>query len=136
MRMKKLLLLVGGVLNLFFFAFHLFLGYQIHESTSLPANSRALMEMLNVAGTLMILLFAWASLFCRVDLLHTSLGKVFLWFVMILYASRALEEIILLPHSSLFIFASCLLISVLYAVVFFDSSPSMTAKIPWKEWES
>jgi hypothetical protein len=112
--MSRILLIIGGVLNLLLAAFHIFLGYKIYQIRDIAAGYRALMIMLNAGGTLFIVLFTVASLAFIQDMLTTRLGKLVTLFVALLYASRAIEEIIVSPKFSAFIFGICVLISAIY----------------------
>jgi hypothetical protein len=51
--------------------------------------------MFNVGETLVVFFFAYASFFCRKELLTTSLGKAVLTLILLTYLSRAVEEVIL-----------------------------------------
>jgi hypothetical protein len=115
--MHRPLLLVGGALNTLLALFHVFLGWKIHHFPGLAPGYKALMEMLNAGGTLMIVLFAVASLACVEEMLSTRLGKLMLGCVFAVYFSRAVEEIIVSPRFSPGIFAVCLLIAVVYLMV-------------------
>jgi hypothetical protein len=75
--------------------------------------------MLNAGGTLFIVLFTVASLVFTQEMLTTRLGKLVTLFVVLLYASRAIEEIIVAPQFSSFIFGICILISAIYLALLF-----------------
>jgi hypothetical protein len=79
--------------------------------------------MLNAGGTLFILFFTVVSFFCIVDLLTTRLGQLTLSAVVLLYLSRAVEEIIVSDDFSIVIFATCLLVSIIYSVVLMTGLP-------------
>jgi hypothetical protein len=115
--MNRGLLVVGGVLNVLLALFHFLLGYRIHLLTAVRPEHRALMEMLNAGGALMIVFFAVASLAFAADLLGTRLGKLVLGFVSLLYLSRAAEEIWVATRFSALIFAVCAAIGLLYAAL-------------------
>jgi hypothetical protein len=84
----------------------------------IAAGDRPLMEMLNVGGVLIILLFAISSL-CHVEeMLGTKLGRVMLLFVFLFYGSRAVEEIVISPKFSPVIFIVCTLLAALYLFLF------------------
>ena len=117
--MSRTLIIIGGVLNVILALFHIFLGYQIYLIQDTAENYRALMIMLNAGGTLFIVLFSVASLAFIKDMLTTQLGKLVILFVVLLYASRAIEEIIISPHFSLLIFTICLLIAAIYFSLLF-----------------
>lgn len=115
--MKKMLLIIGGILNSLLAVFHVFLGYQIFQIKDIAEGYRALMLMLNAGGTLFIILFAIASLGFSKDMQTTKLGKLISLFVFLLYASRAVEEVIISPEFSAAIFAVCLAIAAIYLVL-------------------
>jgi len=116
--MNKILLRIGGVLNAVFVVFHIWLGWVLHTSPAIAAHDRPLMEMLNAGGVLFILLFAWVSLGYTEETLSTRVGRLVLFFVFLLYGSRAIEEIVISPAFSPLIFAACLLVALLHLVVF------------------
>lgn len=115
--MSKVLLIIGGIFNSLLAVFHVFLGYQIFQIKDIAEGYRALMLMLNAGGTLFIILFAVASLGYMQEMLTTKLGKLISLFVFLLYASRAVEEVIISPEFSLAIFAVCLVIAAIYLVL-------------------
>lgn len=112
--MKRTLLTIGGGLNVLFGLLHLWLGWGFHQATHLPPNDHALMEMLNVGAILFVFFFAYVSFFCGKELLTTALGKAVLVLILLMYVSRAIEEIILSPTFSIVIFATCLLVAGVY----------------------
>ncbi len=73
--MTKRLVVAGGILNLLFGLFHIQLGMAIHRLPQLDPEYRALMEMLNVGGTLIMFLFAWVALFRESSRIHGELLK-------------------------------------------------------------
>ena len=112
--MKQTLLVIGGGLNVLFGLLHIWLGWEFHHATHLSPDDRALMEMLNVGAILFVFFFAYASFFCRKELLSTALGKAVLVLILLTYLSRAIEEVILPPTFSIVIFAACLLVAGVY----------------------
>jgi hypothetical protein len=92
--MHRPLLIVGGIFNVALALFHVWLGRQIHRLADVNPGHKALMEMLNAGGTLMIIFFAVASLAFAADLLGTRLGRLVLWLVFAVYFSRAIEEVL------------------------------------------
>lgn len=115
--MAKALLIADGILNTFFFLFHLLVGYQIHHLAQLATPYRALMEPLNVGGMLFIFFFAYASFFQGKEMLQTGLGRVVLLLVAALYLSRAAEEFFLFKFTPA-IFGSCVLVGAIYVALF------------------
>jgi putative effector of murein hydrolase len=113
--MFKRLMIIGGILNTLFFLFHIFVGYRIQHLTALAAGYRNLLASFNLAASLFIFFIAYASLLHHQDLLQTKLGHAVLVFASLLYLSRAAEEFILFKFNA-FIFGSCLLVGVIYAL--------------------
>jgi len=139
--MPRALLIAGGILNTFFFLFHILLGYQIYHVAQLPTPYRALMEALNLGGVLFIFFFAYVSFFYGKDMLQSRLGRVVLVLIAALYLSRASEEFFLFRFTPA-IFGSCLLVGAIYVALFVISvrrSKSEAAKaslqqgpkLPW-----
>lgn len=116
--MNRILLRIGGWGNALFVVFHVWLGYHIHTSPGIAAGNRPLMEMLNVGGVLFILFFALSSLCFAKEMLGTKLGRLVLFFVFLLYGSRAIEEIVIAPKFSPVIFVVCALLAGLYLVLY------------------
>ena len=110
------------MVNAFFVIFHVWLGYRIHTSPGIAAGNRPLMEMLNVGGVLIILLFAVSSLCYAQEMLGTKLGRLVLLFIFLFYGSRAAEEIVIAPRFSPMIFIVCALLAALYLVLFFRTA--------------
>jgi hypothetical protein len=116
-RMHRPLLIVGGILNSLLALFHVSLNLSIHVMPGLSAGQHALMEMLGTVGTLTIIFFAVGSLGFITDVLTTRLGRLFLGFVVVLYVSRAIEEIVISPAFSPVIFGVCAVVAIIYAVL-------------------
>ena len=102
-----------------FVVFHVWLGYQIHNSPGIAAGDRPLLEMLNAGGVLFILFFAISSLCYTQEMLGTKLGRLVLLFIFLLYGSRAVEEIAISSRFSPAIFIVCALLAGLYLTLFF-----------------
>ncbi len=116
---KQALLIIGGSFNVLFGLLHIWLGWEFHRAIHLSPDDRALMEMLNVDVALPIFFFAYASFFCKRDLLSTALGKAALVLILLFYLARAVEEMILAPAFSAAIFVACLLVAGVYAAIIF-----------------
>lgn len=117
MKLAKILLLSGGVVNALFVLFHVWLGWQIHHLPGLAPDVRALLTMLNRGETLFILLIAAASLTLPSEILVTRLGRGLLWFVAALYFSRTAAEAVVAPRFSVAIFATCFAVGAIYVAV-------------------
>lgn len=113
--MSRVLLTVGGIINIVFGLFHVFLSQQIQTVPALQPN-RGLLQALNVGGTLMILFLAYASLFQRREMLSTGLGRATQILAILLYWTRAAEELVLFSFTPA-IFVSCLVAGGIYAAV-------------------
>jgi len=109
------------LVNALFVVFHVWLGYHIHTSPGIAAGDRPLMEILNAGGVLFILFFAVSSLCYAEEVLGTRLGRLVLFFVFLLYGSRAIEEIVIAPQFSPAIFIACALLAGLYLVLYFKT---------------
>lgn len=112
--MKQTLLVIGGGLNVLFGLLHIWLGWEFHHAPYLSPDVRALIEMLNMSAILFVFFFAHASFFCKREMLTTRLGRAVLVLILLVYVSRAVEEVILSPAFSAFIFAACLLVAGVY----------------------
>jgi hypothetical protein len=108
----QVLVWAGGVLNVLFGLFHIWLGVEIWRWAGLPAEVRGLMEALNVGGTLFIWFFAYAFLLRGKDLLSTGLGRATLVVSLLLYWSRAAEEFFLFSFTPA-IFISCVVMGAI-----------------------
>lgn len=114
MKTTRLLLYTVAGANALFFAFHLFLGWQIHRLQLDPAL-RALMEMLNGGGALSILLIAvTAIVLVREDRPSLS-GQLVLGFGAVMYLTRGAAEFIVTPVFHPLIFGICVLGGGLHA---------------------
>ncbi len=113
----KALLVVGGVINLLFVAFHVLLGYQIHHLAGVSRDLKALMLALNLGGSLCILFVAYASLFATNELVGTRLGRGLLALVAVIYISRAAEEFIFFSVVTWWVVISCVLVGALYGLL-------------------
>jgi hypothetical protein len=114
--MSRMLLTVGGIVNVLFGLFHIFLGWQIQMAPGLQPNLRGLLQALNVGGTLMIFFLAYASLFRRSDMLSTGLGRSTQVLAILLFWTRAGEELVLFSFTPV-IFFSCLATGGIYVAV-------------------
>jgi hypothetical protein len=122
---KRIILTIGGILNSLFALFHVYLVYVIMQFDNLTAGYKALMIMLGVGGTLMIAFLAWASLRYRDEMLNTRLGNAVIALSVLVYLTRALEEIWIAPVFSFPIFIACLAVSVIYLFLLMKSDEIM-----------
>ncbi len=124
--MRKALVLIGGLANLLFFLFHIYLGWQLHYLDVNP-GMRALLETFNLGGTLMIAFFALVSLAFPGELLATRVGRSTVGVIVGVYLSRAIAEVTLFPRASLFIVLVCLLTVGIYALAALLPAPAEAA---------
>jgi hypothetical protein len=119
-RMTKWLLLLGGVFQVAFGLFHILLSRSIHLDTTISTDHRALMQALNISGTIMIFFFAYVSLFCRHEMVTTHVGRATLAFVCMIYFGRAIESPLLFGFEPV-IFTLCIIIGFLYLIPLLQS---------------
>jgi hypothetical protein len=117
--MSRILLIIGGVLNLILAAFHVLMAFNIPRIKEVPADYRVFMMMLDIACIVAITLFSVASLFYIKDMMSSKLGKLIMFFVFLFYISRGIEEIAISPVFSPLIFAVCAIISLIYLALMF-----------------
>ena len=79
--MKKTLLATGGVSQILFGLFHLWMSKGIQSLQGISSDVRATMQALNVGGTMLVFFCAYACLFHRDELLSTGLGKATIIFI-------------------------------------------------------
>lgn len=115
--MTKALLIAGAALNFLFGLLHIFLGWQIWHAAA-PRGTRALMFALNLGGMLLIFFLAYASAVCRREIMTTRLGRGVLVLAVLLYLSRAVEEVAIFGLSPA-ILVACLLVGGIYTVLLF-----------------
>ena len=116
--MKRILLGIGGIANLVFVFFHVYLFFRIAGSAELSAPAKELIYIFNLAGTLMIAFFAYASLCCARQILESHLGKATIVFIALVYLSRGAMEIVLGRWEWLFLVA-CAILGLLYSTLLF-----------------
>ncbi|MCP4896314.1 MAG: hypothetical protein GY906_05005 [bacterium] len=117
------LLGLGGVLSIAAAAFHVLLARAIYLSAELDEATRALLQALNVVGILMIGFVGIAAFLYRAELLTTRLGRGVLVLTVLMWGSRAIEEIVLFEGSPVML-GYCLITTVAFAVPWFASRRS------------
>lgn len=113
--MSSALLVIGGIVQLAFAAFHVLLGISIQQSDTLDAGTRGLLHAMNVFGITAVLFFAYCSLFCRKELVTTRLGRATLVFIALVFLTRAVESPLLFGFEPM-ICAVCVLAALLYVI--------------------
>lgn len=94
--MANTLLVIGGVLNLVFGAYHVWLGRAIRASATLMPIDRGLLQIFNLGTTILALFFAYISFFHRRELVGTALGRTTLVFVFAFYLVRLIDQLLFL----------------------------------------
>ncbi len=112
----RVLLIVTGLLNAAFVAFHVFLGMQIPH-WAVPELIRGMMQSFNLVGGLVLAFLAFALLVRGKEVLGTWLGAACLALGALIYLSRAVEEFVWLA-GDLKIGLICAVAGVLHIVLF------------------
>jgi hypothetical protein len=118
--MKQMLrktILTGGVFNLLFTLFHIFLCYQIYAGSS-GSPIYPLLEMLAVGGTLMILFLTVTSLWYLTELVTVKIGQPIILLNIAVYFTRIIGEFVLFPQQNALIIVVCSIMTILYAYIF------------------
>jgi len=95
--MNKILLLIGGVINLVFSLLHLTLGKALNWNETLSCltpDNRATIYTLNAHLAFTCLVFAYLSLFHRKDMLNTGIGRAVTAAIGLFYILRAVNQVI------------------------------------------
>ncbi len=95
--MNKILLLIGGFVNLLFSLLHLTLGKALNWSETLSCltlDNRATIYTLNIHLAFTCLVFAYLSLFHRKDMLTTGIGRAITAAIGLFYILRAASQVI------------------------------------------
>ncbi len=111
--MQKFLLIVCGVINALFVAFHLFLSHAIQRMPGLAPGYRALMQALNVGGALLLVFLSVAFLACRADL-RTRLGSMTIALGAAVYLTRAAAEFMFFPVVHPLVVVACAVTATLH----------------------
>jgi len=103
--MVRILLLLGGVIQVLIAALHVAMFFGIAGS-NMPPGVKQTAYLFNGCVLTMVLFFAYVSLLRRDDLLHTPLGRWTCVFIAALYLQRGVVEVIVrgldLPYFALF----------------------------------
>jgi len=113
----RTLLIVAGVLNAAFVAFHIYLGLQITHWATLPALTRGIIETFNGGCTLLLVFLAFACLARGREVMGTGLGAATLALGAVIYLGRAVEEFVWL-NGNWKIAAVCVVAGLLHTVLF------------------
>lgn len=95
--MNNLLLIIGGIINLFLGIFHLSFWKVFNwpeTIASLDFMNLAIIQVLNLHTAFIIFVFAGLSLFCRNELLGSRIGRLVTGTIMVFYLLRAVNQMI------------------------------------------
>jgi len=120
-RFHRLILTIGGLLNLGLFIFHAafwrMLDWKVALSP-LDEQNRVIIQMLNISVMVMLLLMAHLSLVHKKALVESRLGKTLLVWFMLFYLVRIAEELIFVKFkiipSGLIILVCALMVAIYF----------------------
>jgi len=127
--MNKILLLIGGILNLFFSLLHLTLSKALNWNETLSCltpDNQATVYILNAHLAFTCLVFAYLSFFHRKDLLTTGIGRAVTAAIGLFYVLRAINQVVyygLSAPGTLFGVVVFLLVSLFYVVPTLSKRP-------------
>ena len=134
--MNKVLLLIGGIINLVFALFHVALGQALggqDVSGCLSLDNRATVYTLNFSVAFTCLTFAYLSLFHRKVMLGMPIGTAILAVIGAFWVLRAINQVVFYGLSAsdtpLWTVVS-LLISLLYVVPIFGKRSASPVAMP------
>jgi hypothetical protein len=110
---SRALLIAGGVINVLFGLFHVWLTWEIAHVSGLSPNIYGLLVALAVGGTMVIFFVAAVTLFCQREMRSTSIGRAVSIFTAAFYLTRVAEEFVLFS-SSVPIAGACALTGAVY----------------------
>lgn len=126
--MNKILLIIGGIINVMMVLFHLSFWKIFNWSENLKCLNfmdRGIIQVLNVHVAFAVLVFAVVSIFYYKELISTKLGKIMLISISVYYFLRAANQLIFFDitvRSSTIIFIGCIIIGAIYLVPLFTSN--------------
>jgi hypothetical protein len=92
--MAKILLIVGGLVQVVAAALHVGIFYGIASNPVLPAAAKPTAHIFNAAVLTTAVFFAYVSLFRTRDLLNTGLGRIVCLYIGVFYLQGNLVEMI------------------------------------------
>jgi len=110
---SRALLIAGGVINVLFGLFHVWLTWEIGHVSGLSPNIFGLLVALAVGGTMVIFFVAAVTMLCQREMLSTSIGRAVSIFTAAFYLTRVAEEYLLFSSSAL-IAGACALTGAVY----------------------
>ena len=117
--MNKILLRIGGAINLLFVVFHLAMVRSIGEAlASLSPDIRATVSTLNVGMAFTLLIFAYLAIFRWRDLLTTRLGNITAIAISLFWFLRAANQVVFygLATPGVPLIALCLVFGLLHLI--------------------
>jgi uncharacterized membrane protein YedE/YeeE len=126
---RKTVVLIAGGFSLILIIFHVYLGFKIYGLDTLSSEHRALMGMLNISTALLVFFLAIGSIFFIKDVLTTRIGRFTLMVGFLLYALRAISEVVLFPVFNVGIFVVCVIVAALYLVALLQGPGNATKPI-------
>ncbi|MBN1404040.1 MAG: hypothetical protein JW942_06195 [Opitutales bacterium] len=114
----KALVVICGITNIVFTAFHIWLGLQISRMSGVPEQLHALLKMLNTGGTIFILFLAMTLTFMAGEVVKTRLGGMILLLGAATYLVRGAEEFIVSSAVNVPILAACAVVGLLHLCAF------------------
>lgn len=115
----KLLLQIGGIINLLFVAFHLSFWKLFNWGQSLASLSpddRAVMQVLNIHTAYALAMFALVSLVFPNELSTTKLGRIVSLSIAGFWILRAVNQVVFWGWASWFLAIICLAIAAVYLI--------------------
>lgn len=92
MNAKRVLLIVGGVVQILVVALHVAMFFGLARATEVPGALKPLLYIFNAAVLTIVVFFAYVSLFRRKELIETPLGRAVCWLVVLFYVQRGLTS--------------------------------------------
>ncbi len=125
--MDKILLILGGIINILLGVFHL-LFWKIYNWAvvlqCLPAITQGVVIVINITLAMAVFIFGYLSIFHYRELTETKIGRAMLLSISLLYFTRAITGAIFFPLSlanAIFDASSITAIGLLYLVPFLRS---------------
>ncbi len=113
--MKKVLLVIGGIVQVLIVALHVAMFFGLARASEVPAALKPSLYIFNAAVLTAVLFFAYVSFFRRRELIETPLGRAVGWFIAIFYAQRGILGAAI-HGPSVFDLVILLAIAALYAI--------------------
>ena len=114
----RILLIVTGLIDAAFVAFHIMLGLQMTHWAGVAPPVRGLLEAYNLGSAMTLAFLGYALLVRGRETLGTGLGAGVLALGTFAFASRALAEFVWL-NGNLTIAAACIALALMHLVLFF-----------------